>query len=80
MSGFVKDQAMDIYSIDGKATYELRDDGRAIHCRCCQRTSHNADDVKHKFCVACGYHTEAGDYLRRRHWRGRIFKPFTPPY
>lgn len=35
------------------STYELVDDGAAIKCLICNRTSWNSDDVRHRFCVGC---------------------------
>lgn len=46
-------------------TYELVEAGTAIRCLRCNLTSHNAGDVEHLYCGACGqYHlpgTPPGD-------------------
>lgn len=43
----------------GGASYKIVDDGRAIYCRRCDKTSWNMGDVEHKFCVGCdNFHTE----------------------
>jgi hypothetical protein len=36
-----------------KPTYEITDDGRAIKCLKCNRTSWHPDDVKKRYCGCC---------------------------
>ncbi len=34
-------------------TFKISDDGKSITCLRCNRTSHNANDVKHHYCGFC---------------------------
>lgn len=42
-----------VLGIADKQTYEIVEDGRAIRCNVCGRTSWNLNDVKEKYCGAC---------------------------
>lgn len=45
-------QQFDAPIFDGKR-YKITSDGRAITCLVCGRTSHNANDVAHRYCAHC---------------------------
>lgn len=44
------------------ATFEISADGKAITCKKCGRTSHNENDVRHKFCGHCKIFHGKADY------------------
>jgi hypothetical protein len=43
-------------------TYTIEDDGKAITCQICRRTSWNDNDVKYRYCDCCrAFHDEGSD-------------------
>lgn len=45
-------------------TFEISADGKAITCKKCGRTSHNENDVRHKYCGHCHvFHGQADGKL-----------------
>lgn len=50
--------------VNNNLSYTLVEDGRAIRCNTCGKTSYNSEDVRHRFCAFCDrFHDDPLDHL-----------------
>ncbi len=57
-------------------TYRLSPDGKSITCLRCRLTSHNPNDVEHRYCASCHvFHDDIWPYARKAWIKQPVDRP-----